>query len=236
MSDGENAAAPGNLDLALIGNCRLAALLDNAGRMVWLCFPRFDADPVFSRLLSGTQEKGFCDVLMADLVHTSADYVRNTAILETVLEDKHGGRLKITDYAPRFSQYERIFRPPVLIRRISPLSGSPRIAIRVRPTHGYGKICGTHTMGSNHIRYLGGETILRLTTDAPLSYIVEETVFRLSQDLTLVFGPDEPFQGALSPTGHEFEDKTRRWWQHWVRSLAVPLEWQSAVTRAAIAL
>src|SRR6185437_3650439 len=39
------------LDLALIGNCRVAALINPAGRIVWWCFPRFDSNPVFSRLL-----------------------------------------------------------------------------------------------------------------------------------------------------------------------------------------
>src|ERR1700726_3697185 len=52
------------LDLALIGNCRIAALVNPTGRIVWWCFPRFDSDPVFSRLLAGDEEKGFCDVIL----------------------------------------------------------------------------------------------------------------------------------------------------------------------------
>ena len=46
----------GPVDLAVIGNCRIAALTDTRGRIVWWCFPRFDSDPVFSRLLSGHEE------------------------------------------------------------------------------------------------------------------------------------------------------------------------------------
>ena len=42
-----------NLDLALIGNCSVAALVDRHARLVWWCFPRFDSNPVFSRLLTG---------------------------------------------------------------------------------------------------------------------------------------------------------------------------------------
>src|SRR5580698_8662706 len=83
------------LDLALIGNCRVAALADSFGRIVWWCYPRFDSNPVFSRLLAGDEEKGFCDVVLADLAHVKSAYVRNTAILETELEDTHGGRLRI---------------------------------------------------------------------------------------------------------------------------------------------
>src|SRR5688500_5136605 len=68
------------LDLAVIGNCRTAALVDTGGRIVWWCFPRFDSDPVFSRLLSGNEEKGFCDVAMEGQTTTEAAYQRNTAI------------------------------------------------------------------------------------------------------------------------------------------------------------
>jgi Domain of unknown function (DUF5911) len=41
------------LDLAVIGNGRTAALVDPSSRIVWWCYPRFDGDPIFSRLLAG---------------------------------------------------------------------------------------------------------------------------------------------------------------------------------------
>src|ERR1700730_18081033 len=95
------------LNLAVIGNCRIAALVNPTGRIVWWCFPRFDSDPVFSRLLAGDEEKGFCDVVLADFMQSRSAYIRNTAIVETILEDKHGGRVRIIDFAPRFHMYER---------------------------------------------------------------------------------------------------------------------------------
>jgi GH15 family glucan-1,4-alpha-glucosidase len=224
------------LDLALIGNCRVAALVNGLGRMVWWCFPGFDSNPVFCRLLAGDEEKGFCDVLVADLLDARAGYVRNTAIIETELEDRRGGRVRITDFAPRFHRYERIFRPPQLIRRITPVAGRPRITIRVRPCHSYGRPATDLAVGSNHIRYQDCDPVLSLTTDAPLSYIAQETAFPLTRPLTLILGPDEPLQAAVDSTGREFEEHTRDYWYGWIRSLAVPFEWQSAVTRAAMTL
>lgn len=193
----ERAADARALDLALIGNCRVAALVNGIGRIVWWCFPGFNSNPVFCQLLAGEEEKGFCDVVVADLVDATAAYARNTAILETDIVDKNGGRLRITDFAPRFPQYGRIFRPPQLIRRITPLAGMPRITIRVRPCCDYGQPITHTSMGSNHIRYEGGEPVLRITTDAPLSYIVQETAFPLTRPLTLILGPDEPFQSPV---------------------------------------
>ena len=225
-----------SLDLALIGNCRIAALVNPTGRIVWWCFPRFDSDPVFCRLLAGDEEKGFCDVVLADMVRARSAYVRNTPILETVLEDSHGGRLRITDFAPRFKMFERTFRSPVIVRRIEPLAGMPRIQIRVRPTHAYGQPTLGHSIGSNHIRYRGSDEVMRVSTDAPLSYITQETAFPLTRPLSLFLGSDEPFDGAIEQTAREFEANTRDHWQTWVRSLAVPYEWQEAVIRAAITL
>ena len=64
--------------------------------------------------------------------------MRNTAIVTTILRDRHGGAVRVTDFAPRFYQFGRTFRPPQLIRIIEPVAGLPRITIRFRPTHDYG--------------------------------------------------------------------------------------------------
>jgi hypothetical protein len=45
-----------SLDLALIGNCQVGALIDSAAEIVWYCLPRFDGDPVFSSL-AGAPER-----------------------------------------------------------------------------------------------------------------------------------------------------------------------------------
>jgi GH15 family glucan-1,4-alpha-glucosidase len=224
------------LDLAVTGNSTVAALIDRNARIVWWCFPYFDSDPVFSRLLSGDEEKGFCDVVLNALAEVDSHYVRNTAIVETILTDTQGAKVRITDFAPRFDRFERSFRPPQIMRRIEPIAGLPRVAIRVRPTHRYGRPITNAVVGSNHIRYIGGAEVLRLTTDAPLSYIVNEVSFPLTRPMTLVFSNDDPFLSAIDATSRDFLERTRQHWHEWSRSLAVPFEWQSAVIRAAITL
>ena len=166
------------LDLAVIGNCRTAALVDPTARLVWWCFPRFDADPVFSRLLAGDEEKGFSDVVLDGMTHYESDYERNTAIVSTVLSDDRGNAVRITDFAPRFRQFGRMFRPPQLFRVIEPIAGLPRITIRVRPTHSYGKPARRYSIGSNHIRFYEDESVMRVTTDAPLAMIENEATVK----------------------------------------------------------
>src|SRR5499427_1329813 len=231
--DGADAKA---LDLAVIGNCRSAALMDTKGRIVWWCFPRFDSDPVLSRLLAGDVEKGFCDVVLEGAVAWHGEYLRNTAIVQTTLRDAAGNVLRVTDFMPRFRRFERVFNPPQIFRRIEPAAGLPRIKIRVRPTFNYGQAYASRALGSNHIRFSGGVDTIRLTTDAPLSYIAHEAPFALIKPVTLILGPDEPFEAAVDTTGREFLERTRDYWLDWVRSLAIPLEFQSDVIRAAITL
>ena len=163
--------------------------------------------------------------------------MRNTAIVTTVLTDKNGAAVRITDFAPRFAQFGRTFRPPQLMRIIEPVAGLPRITIRFRPTSDYGAARHARALARQqpHPLYRRRRAI-RLTTDAPLSYIEREAPFVLTRPVNLVFGADEPFEGDLATTCREFADRTRDYWHEWVRRLAISYEWQDAMIRAAITL
>lgn len=224
------------MEFAPIGNGRISALLDGSGAIVWWCFPRLDADPVFSRLLSGDEEKGFCDVKMGGNRTVTSRYIRNTAIIETEMRDDAGNAIRVTDFAPRFEQYGRTFHPPQIWRRIEPIAGIPQISLRIRPTFNYGVPAIRRATGSSHVTYTGGTDDLRLTTDAPLAYVVEEAPFALTRPITLVFSPDEPLDAAVDTVGRKFLDLTIDHWQSWVRGLGISYEWQSQVIRAAITL
>ena len=78
------------LDLAVIGNGRTAALVDPTSRIVWWCYPRFDGDPIFCRLVSGAEEKGFSDVILDDMAEYHSEYMRNTAMVSTTLKPLRG--------------------------------------------------------------------------------------------------------------------------------------------------
>jgi len=227
-----------NLDLAVIGNCNVAALLDARARIVWGCFPRFDGDPAFCALLAGTDEPkaGFYEVELTDCRRAEQRYLPNTAIVETLLHDGNGGSVRILDFSPRLEQYGRAFRPMMLVRTITPLHGSPRVCIRLRPLGSYGSVEPTQTWGSNHIRYVLPEVTLRLTTDASITSVLEERFFVLDETLTLVLGPDETLPDAPGHLGRQFYDQTLHYWEGWTRGLSIPFDWQEAVIRAAITL
>jgi GH15 family glucan-1,4-alpha-glucosidase len=228
-----------SLDLALIGNGTIGALMDPAGEITWACFPRLDGDPMFCSLLRprrGEDDIGFFAVELLDGVTTEQRYLQNTPVVVTRLTDAAGGAIEITDFAPRFVHHGRIFCPMMLVRRVQRIAGHPRIRVRARPAQSYGQPLTGTTYGSNHIRYIGNGLVLRLTTDAPITVVLEENPFFVDDAVTFVMGPDETLQERADDVGKRFLSETMAYWREWVRSLAIPFEWQDAVIRAAITL
>ncbi len=227
-----------SLNLGVIGNCAYGALVDDSARIVWCCLPRFDADPVFCSLIDDdlNARAGFFAIELVGAVGAVQGYRENTAILETRMVDDSGNRIVVTDFAPRFQTRGRTFRPTTLVRRIRASRGSPRIRIRLRPRFDYGARAPDVTHGSNHIRYAHPGQALRLSTNAPITYVLDETPFLLEEPVSLILGPDETLVGGIEETAREFEEKTATYWRQWTRRLALPFEWQEAVTRAAITL
>jgi GH15 family glucan-1,4-alpha-glucosidase len=225
-----------SLELGIIGNCTISALIDRSGTVVWSCFPRFDGDPLFCKLLDEDGERGFYSIELDDLAEVEQFYLPNTAVLVTRLTDGSGDGVEISDFAPRFQQFGRIFRPTTLMRIIKPFGETPRIRVRLRPVFHYGRHPPQITRGSNHIRYVGADTSLRLTTNAPLTYLLEETPFILEDQIVLMLGPDESLRGPVIETGREFLEQTIAYWRTLTMRLSVPFEWQEPVIRAAITL
>jgi len=231
-----SAATPG-LEMGLIGNGSIAVLVDAQARVVWGCFPQFDADPTFCALLQPSLEgQGVWAIELEDFDHAEQCYERNSAVLVTRLYDRQGQALEITDLAPRFRQRGRVYHPVMLLRRLHALRGRPRVRVRLRPLDALGSRQPAVTAGSNHIRYLLDAQPMRLTADLPVPYIRKELPFILDRDFHLVFGPDETPDDAPDQLFEHHLAQTLDYWHQWTRSLSVPFEWQEAVIRAAITL
>lgn len=226
-----------DLELWPIGNCQVSALIDREGAIVWSCVPRVDGDPVFCSLLNGeNRDAGIWRFELVGQVSAHQEYIRNTPILVTRLEADDGSAVEVLDFCPRHEGKGRMYRPVAISRIVRPVAGNPRIRVVMRPMRDYGAAIADTTHGTNHIRYLVGRQALRLSTDAPVGYILEQRSFRIEQDTHFFLGPDEPFDGNLREEIRRMEQATRNYWQQWVRSLATPFEWQQEVIRCAITL
>ena len=239
MTPTMTSAATANLELGVIGNCQVSALIDRAGRYVWACLPRLDGDPVFCSLLRNDaldDKRGFFGVELEGDTRSEQSYEPNTAILETLLTNADGARIRIIDFCPRFQQFGRNFRPVMMLRIVAPLAGHAVIRARLRPLSHYGEQPAVRHVGSNHVRYESQTMTWRLSTDMSLSALLEERPVVLREPVCFILGVDETIADNLGTLATRFLEETRRYWRDWTRGLAIPFEWQAAVIRSAITL
>lgn len=220
-------------DLGLIGNCQFAALVRRDGAIVWSCMPRFDSPPVFAALLDEEQGGRFLIGATDDTVGTQR-YIPNTNVLETVFTSREGS-FRVIDFAPRFIQHERSFRPLKIVRIVEPLSGTPRIRVLCDPILGWSRRRPRCELGSHHLTFHGYTSELRLTTDAPLSHL-NDGFFALTKTLHFVLSWDAPVEEPLAPLCGRFFQKTVDYWRSWVKHCDVPPVYQEDVIRSALAL
>ncbi len=220
--------------MGIVGNCSYIAYIDDEAAVRWLCLPRFDSSFVFGSLLDPDKGGEFS---IRPLKKTSSrqHYIQNTNILCTDI-DCDEGRLRVTDFAPRFLQHGQHFRPLLLIRKVEPLEGHPRITVRCRPVGDYGRLQPEVVFGSNHIRYLNLGADLRLTTNISLSNVLDAQPFLLSGTRYLLFSYGPPPEGPVETTAEDFLTKTRHYWQEWVKATSIASIFQEAVLRSALVL
>jgi GH15 family glucan-1,4-alpha-glucosidase len=220
-------------DLGLVGNCQFSALVERSGDVVWCCLPRFDSEPVFSSLLD-QQAGGRFAAGPAGGEPGVQRYLDNTNILETRFRTASGS-FRVLDFAPRFLQHDRIFRPTQLFRLLEPLEGTPLVRVSCEPRLGWSKAAPGALQGSNHLGFEGFASPLRLTTDIALSYLGGRP-FALTGRRYLALTWGAPIEEPLPPLCERFLGETERYWQRWVKHCEIPPLYQAQVIRSALAL
>ncbi|MDB5271072.1 MAG: glycosyl hydrolase [Hymenobacter sp.] len=223
-------------DLGLIGNCAFLGLIGTDTAVRWLCWPRFDSSFVFGSLLDDNKGGEFSIRPTAAGSFTSSQhYLPNTNVLRTEITAADGA-YRVTDFAPRFAQYDRYYKPLMFIRKLEPLAGTPRVRVACRPMGQYGELELTRRRSSNHIAFLGLEEEIRLTTNIPLTYILDEEDFVLNETKYLVLTYGAPLEAPLESTVEQFLRNTTDYWHKWVKSTSIGTFHQDAVIRSALAL
>lgn len=222
-------------EYGLIGNCAYLALIGRDTNVEWMCLPRFDSSFVFGRLIGGDKGGEF-SIKPAEVdFKCEQNYIPNTNILVTEISEGEN-IYRVTDFAPRFTQFGRYFRPKTLIRKIEPVRGFPRVRAICKPVGKYGEKNLPYERGSSHIRYTGLEETLRLTTNIPLEYVIHGTGFALRETCYMVLSFGVPLEGALQSTTDQFLNLTQIYWQHWVKSTSIGEHYQAEVIRSALVL
>ncbi len=220
--------------LGLIGNCQASALVGRDGSIDWMCLPRPDSPPVFGRLLD--PQGGHFSIAAARPGTSSQRYLESTNVLETIHEDAEGNRFAVIDFFPRFEQFGRTYRPLMLMRKVIPLSGLPKINVEIQPVQGWSKEPAPMQRGSSHVRFLGLDDELRLSTTMPLTQLLAGTHATLSVPLYFILTWGVPPEDDLATLVETFQLRTEQWWRNWVMGCNTPVLFQREVIRSALAL
>ena len=232
---------PASLDLALIGNCAISALVDREARVVWCCMPRFDGDPVFHALLDSGRRPAARRRDAASSSRASRASSRATSPAP-----RSCARACST---PRAGRRDHRLRAALL--HITTASSGRRswcaACGRWRATRASASTCSRAangaaptpaiTRGSNHLRY-----VLPRRHAAPHHQRAADLRARRAPGSRCTArsaccsGPTRRCPAASRRPRATSRSRPRCYWRHWTRRLALPLEWQEAVIRAAITL
>lgn len=221
-------------ETGIIGNCAYLAHIHKNTDVSWLCWPRFDSTFIFGSLLDKNKGGEF-SILPATEYTSHQYYLENTNVLCTEITCE-SGKYRIIDFAPRFQQYDRFFKPLMFIRKLEVLEGNPRIRVRCEPVCDYGKTKLKSHRGSNHIEYTGCKDTIRLTTNIPISYVFEDTYFVLNETKYLALTYGQPLEAPLVSTSDTFLRETVSYWRTWIKHSTIASFYQQYVIRSALAL
>ncbi|HEX2072697.1 MAG TPA: glycoside hydrolase family 15 protein [Geodermatophilus sp.] len=151
-------------DHAFLSDRHSSALVDRAGSVEWLCFPRFDSPSVFGRLLD--DEAGHWQVRPEGEARSTRRYVGRSLVLETTFAAERG-ELVLTDalgLGPGNGGH-RLGRdvPHVLVRRLACTSGEVDVLVDYRPRPEYGLIVPLLSRVDGGVTARGGAEWLVLT-------------------------------------------------------------------------
>lgn len=230
-------------DYALIGDCHGAALIGSDGSIDWATLHRFDADPVFCRLLDAGRG-GFWS-LRPRGAHTAARaYLPGTNMLRTEFRTA-SGCVAVTDFMPvgrrldaGVNDYVHLNAPAWIVRRVEGLQGSVELQTAYRPSCEFARKPLTLVAEDGALR--AGAEMPALFGELP--FVVDgdcaHAEFRVSagerRDLVLAGNAVEGDPPAARVD--EFFAATRAFWEEWIAYCRYRGPFEEAVRRSALTL
>jgi GH15 family glucan-1,4-alpha-glucosidase len=219
----------------MIGDCKTAALVGKDGSIDWLCWPRFDSDACFARLL-GDQSNGFWLIAPHDDIKaTTRCYRKDTLILETTFETESGKATVIDFMLPRGASSD-------LIRIVRGDEGEIAMCTELALRFGYGATTPWVTrLADGTIRAVAGPDMAVLRSPAD----VRGESFKTVAQFTLTKGDTMPFvlsYGAshldlpvpIDP--HDALETCEAFWRDWTAATNTEGPYSEAIERSLITL
>jgi alpha,alpha-trehalase len=229
-------------DYAFIGDCHGAALVASDGSVDWCCLERFDAEPIFSRLLD-RQRGGFFQIAPRHESETRRSYIHATNILETIFETKHGA-VRVIDLMPVWPQdgaapgdHTALNARHWLMRIVEGVSGCVPMEATYRPLPGFANVSSAIQARGNAVSAAGCPPLTGST-----AFLVEEDIaasrFEISvgERLCFVLGEGAPPDDDLVRAVDESLARTQAFWTSWSDRVSYHGPYREAVLRSGLVL
>ena len=152
-------------DYALLSDCHSGALVSKDGSIDWCAFHRFEARPVFARILDWGKG-GFFRVAPKGDYKVTRQYVPNTNVLETRFETSDGIIVLTDCLVVRIEEGHPDHR---LIRRVQCLEGEVAVKAKFEPRFDYGLTePRVEVVAEDMAIVYGGPDALVLQTELPI--------------------------------------------------------------------
>jgi GH15 family glucan-1,4-alpha-glucosidase len=236
-------------EYALISDCHSAALVSRDGSVDWCCFHRFDARPVFARLLDWDRG-GHCRIAPAKPYRSSRRYIPGTNVLETTFETA-GGVMTVKDLFPirdgsATDDPAAVHPYHQLIRLVRCEAGEVHVRLEFAPRFDYGYTVPQVTIHEAGLATVfGGADSLLVQTDltldqSDLSRCSAERTLRAGEEASLIVTYALPHELRLRRIDPEEcrrrLDITCRFWQGWSDRCTYRGPYREQVVRSALVL
>jgi GH15 family glucan-1,4-alpha-glucosidase len=219
----------------MIGDCKTAALVGLDGAIDWLCWPRFDSDACFAKLLGG-QSNGFWLITpYEEIKATRRCYRPDTMILETTFETARGTATLIDFMLPHGTSSD-------LIRIVRGDEGEVSMCMELMLRFGYGATTPWVTrLKDNSMRAVAGPDMVVMRT--PANFRGEN--FKTVAQFTLTKGKTMPFVLSYQPSHlplpepidpHDALEKCETFWTEWAATTKCAGPHAEAIRRSLLTL
>jgi GH15 family glucan-1,4-alpha-glucosidase len=203
-------------EYGLLGDTRTAALSSSAGSIDWMCWPRFDSEPIFGRLVD--PKRGGCfELSVLDATHTTRRYRDRSAILETTWKGDgfEATLVEAMAIGPKDS---------VLVRRLTCLEG------RVAGTLLYDPRPGLPGRTSKR-----APLVLRTSPDLRVR-MGKAAEFELTRGQSLMAVLSDRHHPVSADQGAQLISDTDKWWRNWSDDIRSGEQYRDVLVRSLINL
>ena len=168
-------------DYGLLADCNSAALVDRGGSIDWLCWPRYDSDALFARLLD--PDAGHWSIHPTSPFTVQRRYLPGTLLVETTFRTDTGTVRLLDGLA--FTEGQRghelgFDAPHELLRGLECVSGLVELVMDLAPRPEYGLIRPLIRIEEGGARTFGAG---RIALSAPVPLQVQDSTIRAGFEL-----------------------------------------------------